>query len=195
MSSCYKLRADLSVPSLDAILSVFSDSSSYAYVVEGSSTPNPHVHAYLKTLVKSPALRARLRKIGLKGNGGYSLVSIEENPVEYLAYLMKEGKVTWYNVPQEIIDQSVQYDLSVKKSLKSKKSVLQCLIEYVGSESFPTTVVDRVIQYHLDHGIMVRQFQVTSYVQTILLINDPDYRYREQFQRLILNQVLPKNNF
>lgn len=181
-----KLRTSLKNLSLNSTLTVLKDVPSYAYVVEGSLTDNPHVHFYLELdplSLKLPALRARLRTLGLKGNGGYSLKTLDERcPIEYLAYMLKEGDVTWFNIPQDIIDEAKAYDLKVKAEMKEKKELKKAnpvwkqIMETLGPEPKWPQIIDAVFDYHLEKKLLIREFQLLSLCQTIAFHGSPEYR-------------------
>ncbi len=120
--SFYKLRVDLSdlVP-FRRVLSNLGDCPSYAYVIEGG-TEHPHCHWYLESFLGAAGLRSRLRSMGLRGNGSYSLTrSREQHPIEYLAYLMKEGTPVFVGIPDSVLEKvrTFQADFK-KKSLLSR---------------------------------------------------------------------------
>lgn len=200
MTSYYKLRTDISdVPSDKIIELVKKYSECYAYAFEGIDTVNPHMHFYLETMTKNQTLRAALRKLKLTGNGKYSLKETEKNPIQYLAYLTKEGKYEFVNIPVEVVKQAEEYDAQVKLELKEKKEnkkrVLDHLIEYV-DKNFDTIklksssgvswldknkviIIRLVVKYHLEKNILIRKFQIKAYVDTIMF-----KRYPDQFDEL-----------
>lgn len=176
----FKLRTDLSKSSSDAIISYISRiSSMYCYVIEGSLGDNPHMHFYLETNSKHTAMRQQLRNLCGKGNGAYSLKSTEEKPIEYLAYMLKEGQITYVNIPQETIEESEKYNAKVKSEInqkkKDKKSMFEKISEYI--ESRPDEhVINSIIQYHIDNDILVFRSRILSYYDTYCLKNDANYR-------------------
>lgn len=115
----YKLRVDWPNGQLPSVL--YFNSESFAICKEGG-IENPHYHLFLKTHMKMPAMRATLRKHNLRGNASYSLKKIDEEwPVEYLAYMMKEGDFTYTNIPEDIVEQFTEYDKKVKQQIADKK--------------------------------------------------------------------------
>lgn len=182
----YILRTD-TVPKM--LLPVLKDSSAYAYVVEKMET-NLHTHFYLETHVSSPALRARIRKIVGSGNGAYSLKKCEQYPIEYLAYLHKEGSPVYKNIPQKTIDEATEYDLKVKSSKKNKLRTIDVLLEMcvknINVSSLPLVgfmpalqeqICSLILDYHLEKRIVVRTFQIRTYVDTITLLMCPHLKH------------------
>lgn len=175
----YKLRIDLETVSVDSVLNVVKDSKCYAYVVEGSQSENPHIHFYLLTEVKNLTLRARIRKLDISGNKAYSLKKLDEDyPIEYFAYMMKEGKVTWVNVEDKYIQEATAYDLKIKQDMKKKKSeklpVWKQIMESMPPREddsdltrFRDSVAQAVVDYHIEKSLVIRKFQIISYVDTI----------------------------
>lgn len=178
----YKLRTDLTNVSSSTILEIVCDlSNTYAFCKEGSKTDNPHLHIYMETDVHQKTIRSRFRAKGLKGNGAISLTQCEQNPIQYLAYMMKEKKFSHINIPPEVIEEAKQYDDNVKKQMKerkeAKKSILQRLTAYVSDhvnqldlEATDTTIIGAlVVKYHYDNNLLVRKFAIQSYVHTLQL--------------------------
>lgn len=181
----YKLRVDLKVPKEQIVTLVSDASNSYCYVVEQLET-NPHIHFYLETLVLQPALRARIRKLVGSGNGTYSLKNTEEHPIEYLAYLLKEGTPIYFNIPEGVRTLSVEYDAKVKaerKALKaSRETRLQKLKTFIakGLEEAKANwnlpnVTRLTLLYYKEEQLLVREFAIVSQIQTILLQEDDEY--------------------
>lgn len=150
---------------------------------------NPHVHYYIHMFEeKTNPLRQYIRKYIGKGNGIYSLKELdEEYPVEYLAYVLKDGEIKSENISQEVLDKAKEYDISVKASIKDKKAksipIWQRIIdeyEYESKSQAPTKeqVLYDVIKWHKDNFKLIREFQIVSYVQTILVNIDKDYEHR-----------------
>lgn len=186
--SSYKLRVDLKTLCVDTLLNLAKRYfERFCYVFEGMSGDNPHVHFYVYTSVLSATLRDNLRRLGLVGNGAYSLKLLDsDKPVEYIAYMMKEGNLVNCGVDQKLIDEAKVYDLRVKKELKSRKKQLDVIHEYVEQKlaedkfnkisdkygerivSLPI-IVEHVVGYHLDNGLLIRDFQIMSYARTLEL--------------------------
>lgn len=194
--NAYKLRTD--GISDDLVHSLSHDAERVLYARErGSDGLNLHYHWYITTNAKSPALRARIRKHGFVGNGSYSLKKLDEaTPIEYIAYVLKEGDyVAVKGIEPELVTQATEYDKSVKadmaKTKKSKMSRLDDirasmpsgLFEHTGVTSSHIGNIDRkrltryVLEYHRDNNLLIRKFQVISYVDTILAEQDTGIDY------------------
>jgi len=141
----------------------------------------------LETTTKEATLRKNLRELGLKGNGSYSLKEVDESPIEYIAYMMKEGQFYNCGISQEVIDKSRLYDIEVKKEIKSKKeskkTQLQRIEAYVSERLRSNGGVQvitfagwirHVIEWFKDEGTLFREFQVVSLAQTLFLKNNPE---------------------
>lgn len=189
----WKLRCDLKISSVSSIVEyVRSCVNALAYVVEKIDT-NPHIHFWFTC--SEPPTRYKLRQLCGSGNGGYSLKKMdEEYPIEYLAYLHKEGSVVTEGIPQDILTQAVAYNAKVAADIaqkkKDKKSVWERIVEEYkidrvivkktvnGLEERFLTLQDVrkfVLQYHLDNRLICRKFQMQSYVDTICLHYIPYY--------------------
>lgn len=190
----YKCRVDLMCSSVDSIVQCVRDASAYAYVIEGALSTNPHVHLFLLYPPdhKSATLRARLRKVAGSGNKSYSLKRCEEEyPIEYLAYMMKEGKVTWNNVPQDKIDEAVAHDMRVKSEMvEKKKAKVPVWRQIMESIDCPREMVDyhmicsAVLRYHRDNELLVRVHQCRAYADTIYL------HMCDESEMFLLNQIM-----
>lgn len=176
----WKLRVDLSDVSLTSVLDVvqhFSDV--YCYCLEDIDSDNPHTHFYFE-VDKSAAVRTKLRALGLKGNSSYSLKELDERyPIEYIAYLLKQGRFTNSGVPGDIIQQASDYDSKVKAQMKdkkeSRKKAIDRIIDLLDKEwlirpfSYESDIKYAILKYHVDNRISVRKFQLQSYWDTIVV--------------------------
>ena len=176
----YKLRVDTVAVSLnDVVKMVGNYSTGYMFSREGG-TDNPHLHFYIETTTKEPTIRSNLRKLGLSGNGSYSLKSLDSQyPTEYIAYMIKEGDYTCKNIPDSVIEDAKVFNSKVKEEIKlkkqAKKTQLQCVEEYVHSLGKDCTRFGLsswlrcVLMYYKDSGILVREFQIIAISQTLYL--------------------------
>lgn len=123
MHNYYKLRTDLQISSADKIIQyLLTVTNSMAYVIEGSLSDNPHMHFYLEINVSNQIVRRNMRLLCGKGNGAYSLKQVDRYPIEYLAYMLKDGKVTYVNIPEDIKQESIAYNAKVAAEIKAKKA-------------------------------------------------------------------------
>lgn len=201
MKCTYKVRIDLGIVSLDSVVGAVHGYDALAYVVEGSMTENPHIHLLLTTTVKEKTLRARFRKLGLKGNGGYSMKEMtEEFPLEYMAYMMKEGKPEWINFPPEKIEEAIAHDMKVKAEMKlkkeSRKGVIIMIEKEVLSEPVVPVLAEMPLYGDLNHhgyvavrkilAVRLRQWivkkdkiynrnQIRNYIDTLIARNFEEY--------------------
>lgn len=209
MTQCsYKLRVDLNDVSLDSVLNAVKDSDAYAYVMEGLHTENPHTHMFLKTQVKEKTLRARLRKLGLKGNKSYSLKELEdEYPIEYLAYMMKEKTPVWNNIPDDVKEQANAHQdkvvTEIKKKKESRKTHRQILEQKhinnlnengllpcsTGGERYPTKdyFMNLVIETYKEEEWLIRDFQIIAEIKTLCMKYVPSYDY--EYKKSISDKI------
>lgn len=172
----FKLRCDTEDPEslkpfLDRYVSYYLVS-----IVEEHDT-NPHIHAYLETRTKQPTLRKWLRATYGAGNRHYSLKTLGgEKPLEYLGYCIKVGlHSAFLGVKQEdVLKEAEEHDKKVKAQMKEKKKnrrpVWMKIIEEmeITEEDDTLSVVDKIIEYHVENETLIREFQLTAYAQTIL---------------------------
>lgn len=175
----YKLRIDTVNQALCNTLVDTYSRDTYLWCFEKIGTPDQHAHFYLETDIPDATIRAFIRKSFGKGNGVYSLKKLKEpKPVEYLAYLTKDGNYFSKNLD---LSEALQYDDKIKNELKDKKSkkkasVFESLCEdYLASTSY--TVVNEtcnyqylakfVIDWHLDHDKQLSRFRIEGYVITL----------------------------
>lgn len=200
MKCTYKIRIDLGIVSLDSVVESVRGYDALAYVVEGLKTENPHIHLLLTTTVKEKTLRARFRKLGLKGNGGYSMKEMtEEYPLEYMAYMLKEGKPVWLNFPPEKIEEAIAHDMKVKAEMKLKKEARKGVIIKIEQEVLSEPVVPQLaanlygdITHHTYMSVrkilakrlrewvvgndkIYNRNQIRNYIDTLVARNYPDY--------------------
>lgn len=218
----YKLRVDLAYASLDNVLSVISKySNRYAYVVEGDP-PNRHIHMWFVSQDNHQTIRKGVKKVvSGKGNAVYSLKEcypadddIDEYPINYLAYMCKEGLCKFVNIPESIEQSAREYQLAFVQKMRDKaksklnifdsieQELLSILIEYQDGyvlkypernpNGFQNTltrdyVVDFVLRYVRDHKIMYRHFCVVSWCQTLCLRYVP--KQFNEFKQKILYSI------
>lgn len=197
MIKYYKLRVDTDdLDKMEEILKKYS--TNYIVSLENEGKDNVHSHSYFETTTKGPTIRNVLRKIYGSGNSVYSLKELDEaEPIEYLAYVIKEKKYR-YNVSEELIEKAKEYDSKVKEQIKEKKlkrrTVLQCLEDYIKehhSSIFTNPygpsqkdMVKIVVEYYKSQGILIRRFMLTSLVDTLSLKYVPNYSERLELEIL-----------
>jgi len=145
------------------------------------------MHCYIVTTTKQATLRASLRKLGLSGNKSYSLKELDIGDdgwaVEYLAYLLKEGKPKFVNIPQEVEDLVREYNERVVTEIKEKKEKKKTQLEQILALYEPDEwsafndrdIAQIVINWFVEKQVLFREFQAKSIVQTILLRYIPAY--------------------
>lgn len=180
------LRTSLkTVPADIQLETVKRYTQTYCYCLENLETENPHIHWYIEMLTKPPTFRAALKKIGLQGNGGLSLKETTPEPIEYLAYMSKQGKVDWGNLDPDLIEQAREHDKKVKQQIAEKKANKRKVWEviaqdYVNPDYMYNGKPDEmhlrtaILKYHKDNGILVRRFQLQAIRDTIILYFSTD---------------------
>ncbi len=188
----YKLRVDLSTSLSSVVNLVATASRAYCYVVEKLDT-NPHIHFYLETLVRNPALRKRIRLLVGSGNKSYSLKRVEKYPIEYLAYLLKEGKPTYVNIPDGVIKDSHVYNTRVREEIKAKKaaklSKADIITKLMSEAKIPfhiPYVTQYVLNYYKKFSLPIREYQMISLIQTIL------FRESDGYESVLTKRLLDK---
>lgn len=203
MPNYYKLRCDHDeLSEYDLLENIDAISQKYMYCIEEVDGKNKHTHWYIETDIQMPALRARVRSLGYVGNGTYSLKTLdEETPVEYLAYLVKGGKYWTVGVSSDLVENAKNYDKKMKENYKNekkkKKNIISCIISELGdfltrsycSTLTQETIARRVLQYHLDNDLLVRDYTIHSLTTTILC------RYYPEYKDLYLQNLTKKINF
>lgn len=175
----YKLRIDTVNEELCHDLVNTYSKDTYLWCTEKEGTTDQHSHFYLETDVSNTTIRAYIRKHFGSGNGIYSLKALKEpKPIEYLAYLTKDGKYFHKNLD---LSEALSYDDEMKKKLKdkkttSKKSVFSILCDdYVNSPVYQRIqdsynwqeLAAFVIEWHLSKDKQLARFRIEGYVQTL----------------------------
>ena len=174
----YKLRID--TQDKDLAYQVVEKYSPNVYVIafEKVGTIDQHCHYYLETEIADTTIRRFIQsKIG-SGNKIYSLVKLkEERPIEYLAYLTKEGE---YHFKGLDLTNALAYDDKVKQELKTKKAKPKTVFaqldeDYLKSEAYEIVQEHRdwqklamfIIQWHIQNSKTLAKFRIQSYVETL----------------------------
>lgn len=149
----------------------------YAYGIEKATDDvNPHVHFVLLDMAQSTELlRSRLRKLGIQGNGGYSLSTIKISATATIHYIMKEGFVNVSLTPEEIAEAKAYVKPSKEKSKLSLYE--ECKAE-IKSFVYAPTVIAKVYEIASKRGV-IRRHQMQAVFDTIMCANDK--QYRDQF--------------
>lgn len=189
--SSYKVRVRLTEVNAEQVVTLIdtlSGYNKYCYVLEKeSSITNPHLHGYFESTVNKNTIRTKFQRLGLVGNKAYSLKEIELDPIEYLAYLYKEGTPTWKNGPSQELEKEIQtYDKAVKQSMKDKKRSKESIMEQLRQHIAPhveeifkkevpsnqphalhSTIRRMVLDYYVDNELTIRAFSLQSQVDTL----------------------------
>lgn len=208
----YKLR--LTVPDTDSIIHYLDHgnkgypiSETYVVVKEGVVDPDKqvHHHLYFETLVKNATIRSHIRNIWghiAERNALYSMKTIEDRlPLEYLAYLMKEGAPVYKNISSETIEsaslvQEEKQKAHKEKKRKAKKSTqVELLMEefqktWEAHEYHIDHVIRDVVRYYKTSDTLIREFSIKMYIQTILVRHNEFYGDYE-FSKKIKDSLLP----
>lgn len=153
----------------------------------GDVTGKPHFHYYVETKSKIPTIRLYIReKMNLKGR--YCLKELDSRyPIEYLAYILKhvddDNKCKSHNIPDEILNEAISYDIDVKNSMQELKASQipmwkQCESQVLETCSIisPRQIIPVVVDFYASREACIREFQIYSTCQTILLRNCPSYK-------------------
>jgi len=190
----YKIRINIQfMPAEDReriVQYLISHSYAYMYVTEHIDT-NMQQQWYYSTMNKGKTIREYIRRY-VVGNRGYSMKELSEQyPIKYLGYLYKEFDPVVYNIPEEVISQAKQYNIQVATEIaekkKAKKPIWKQILETISPEDNEGKVLHKVLQYHLDKEILIRESALISYYDTILAHQNPikyeQYLYHRIAQR------------
>lgn len=213
--STYKVRLSMlrREDDSDRVLELLNALSPTCYVLcweyqnTKSERKRPHAHLYLE-FEKSPNMkdiREKLRTYIGKGNSAYSIKAmdyVDEN-IQYIAYMLKEGMYT-HNLENSRYQKCKEYNEKVKLQLKEKKSTKKTVLEqieekyfsnvvdgvYVDKDLFvtPENTIRNVIEFYKETGTLIREFQIISIVQTLLL------KYCQFYSDKLFDRILEKIN-
>lgn len=131
----YKLRTHALTPELVKTLTRDAECALISKE-EGKLEFRQHYHWFIRTPVKMPAFRARIRSHGLKGNSTYSLAVLDSDfPIEYIAYLIKEGDLTDIRFPPDTLAEARKYDLAVKADIKETRAKRLTVVQRIMQEA------------------------------------------------------------
>lgn len=193
MMKFYKLRVDTNdKEELYERLKKYSDTMIVS--IENIGLDNVHCHCYFESTTSSLTIRQMIRKHYGSGNGVYSMKELDEpKPIEYISYCIKEGnQMISPSFDSAFIRECNEWNARVKSEIKTKKenkkTVLDKIIEHYDYENkkelWIPQVVDDVLLYYKENKILVREFQIKSQIQTILL------RYQPTYQKMFKDQIL-----
>lgn len=184
--SSYKVRIDIHQPqygniSVQQCIDVLEDTDIYMYAIEKLGTANPHFQALVVTSVRRDTMMARIKKLGASGSGFSCSKSKEQWPLEYMAYLLKEGKPEYHNFPEEVRLAVVKRQDFVKRTYLDKKAektripvwrkIMETIpkdFDYYDDQS-RFTVMKYVIKYHKDNTLLLRRGNLVAYMDTICM--------------------------
>ena len=164
------------------------------------SLPDDHQHFYIQTPLKIPAIRARLRKLGLFGNTSFSCKTLtkyteqDSIPMEYVAYMTKE-KNFYHNLPEDLVEQAIEHNNNIQESIKArkqaKKSRLEQLADYCSEElvvqhpfennpeyeEIPLPpLVSRIVDFYLENNCPLNSNMIKNYAETLIVQRLPSAR-------------------
>lgn len=200
MLSNYKIRIDShAIQSIRMLFTKYFDR--YIVAFEGGEE-NPHCHAIASSTAKSATIRSNIRKLFGSGNGSYSMKELdEEYPLEYIAYILKEGKYENSGYPESILQEAKDYDLKIKQEIKEKKQERRTILQKIDDEYFSNIedgvidghyvdrhyVVSSVLDFYKKSGTLIREFQLISLSQTLCLKYIP--HYTEELKCRVLDKL------
>lgn len=128
-----------------------------------------HLQGIVYDSVGMATIRARLRKLGLKGNEDYKCACVKDEE-KYLAYIAKDQDL-YYNSTD--IDPTQYYGKYVKTT--TSKSRFEKIFESCDS-IHPKTVVSHVLDYYIKNDLTVNSRLIQGYVTTYLCKYDTHFR-------------------
>ena len=188
MESYFLLRISLKHTTqvqVQALLERYATTS--AQCTEDILSENPHMHIYLSTLSKQQALRTAIRKLtnSSQGNTLYSLKECDQYPIPGLAYMLKGNDYNLTDLPLDIQVQAQEYNDKVVSEMKKKKEGRKTLLQQIDETlqpileerptNLPSAITHHVISYYRHSKSLVREFQLVSITQSLLLKYDPSY--------------------
>lgn len=143
---------------------------------ETTQNQNNHIHIIVDTDTPVQTIRNRLRGLGFKGNRSYSISQCRDE-VKAIAYALKDSKIIVNTIPSELYEKASKYDLQVKEEMnKTKKNnIRQGIEDYAASKKLTLSNISLhswsrlAVEYYKKEGIMFREFQVVSNVDTLYL--------------------------
>lgn len=154
----------------------------------------------LKPTITILTIRRYLRENGFTRK--YSIKeSDEQYPIEYLAYCIKQKRYR-HNLPEYVIANAIEHNDKVVSEMKKKKTerktILQQIIEAHEGELFLLEEMDLgkavhttyhiVVNFYKEKKALIREFQILSLVQTILVqyvSYYPNVMYKNVYDKLI----------
>lgn len=192
----YKLRIDINDASYADIVAMETKYFNAYIRVEEKGAGNPHYHYYIETLSTSVAIRQFIRKHFGKGNGRYSLTTVDSQyPLEYLSYLLKEDKnPVLVNIPGHVLVAAQEHSVQVREDISKNKSCpawkkveIHISNKYEIFPTDPLVIISETVDYYLSNNLMIRTFLVQSIAETILLKHSSNYKSR--YVNNILNKI------
>jgi hypothetical protein len=192
----WKMRVDIHQPefgnvTVEQCLNVLKDSETYMYSVEKIDSDNPHFQALVNTSVRKDTIVARIKKLGVSKSGFAFTKCKEQWPIEYIAYLLKEGNPHYHDsFPISVRLAGVKRQEYVhrqyldKKAEKKRNPVWRKIVATIPSdfdyqrEGVEHNIMRYVVQYHIDNERDLFRGRLVSYMDTILNNMDPHYTGR-----------------
>lgn len=139
-----------------------------------------HFHLYLDTNCAGITIRKDLTAWGLEGNKSYSLSELtEQYPIEYLAYMMKEGEPEWFNIPQSALDEALKYLAEFKDKKKKSRNLISTMLAMLSSQSKDICSKDRrsalifigesILKYLLSNNLPINKNRIYDTSMSIYL--------------------------
>lgn len=171
----YDLRITIGLPSKAEFTKYIElyKHSFYLFGYEISKAGAPHVHCVFDSTYCDQTLRTKLKQHfpDLKGNGSYKLGEVRDK-AKALAYALKDGDYVSFGIDDDLMDEVLSIDASIKENKKrvSKnlwKDIYEAYKQHCKSTRSPTELGAFIIAWHLDHDKMIRKFSIQSIYDTI----------------------------
>lgn len=141
-----------------------------------------HLQGIVYDDVELPAIRARLRKEGLKGNQDYKCGTVKDEK-KYLAYIAKDKNLIINTTDIKIEEYYGKYE----KKEKSKKKIEQ-IFEGCDPSDSTYTLVTHAIDYYINNDLMINPRFIEGYVLTFKARSD--YKFREKLTERITQNLM-----
>lgn len=150
-------------------------SSRFCYCYEGGET-NPHMHFYIESRLSLKEFRRRTvtkHKL-VKGNGGYAMKTLTEEPIQYISYMMKENNFHKHTITEDLYERSKEYQEQKKEAYKKKqkKDHLQEIIKIAepyleNIDYYENQLKDIIIDYYKDNELNIQKYRLQTIFLTI----------------------------
>lgn len=161
---------------------VVENCNKYIYALEKIGTPDEHIHMVVEYNKSRRSIQRSIKSFGFSGNKSYFTEDVKLKDLDHkIGYAIKHGNLyTSAGFDLEYIDdlwdEYKNYEKSRQRAKReSVKVELFAYLDRVIRDDYEeaSVIAAAVLHFHVENNLLIRRFQIISYVDTYMCIRNP----------------------